>query len=117
MQSGKACGAACGDDVFQLLAWKIRSVLTYHGTCVVFQECASSCPRKAAWDEVGCLSATPSALSCGLKYSGFHGLIGQKLMGQVKISTLYCQGSVHETLFMPHSGGRIDSGQYKGGVA
>lgn len=38
-------------------------------------------------------------------------------MGQVKISTLYCQGIVHETLFMPHSDGRMDSSQYKGGVA
>lgn len=61
MQSGKACGAACGDDVFQLLACKIRSVLAYHDTWAGLPGMRQQFPKGCLIRS--CLSATPSALS------------------------------------------------------
>lgn len=51
-----------------------------------------------------CLSATPSALHSWIQILASYGMIGQTAMGQVKISTLCRQGSILETLFVPHSG-------------
>lgn len=57
-----------------------------------------------------CLSATPSALHSWTQILASYGMIGQTAMGQVKISTLCRQGSILETLFVPHSGLRPDAG-------